>query len=128
MVGLRLLQIASLYMVIALALGLAMGISGNFLFSSIHAHLSLLGWATMALAGLMYMALPACAASRLAALHFWGHNAGLPIMTVGLVLKEYGNKQVEPVIGAGSVIVLVSLLVFAANLFRNGGAGDPART
>jgi hypothetical protein len=110
-------------MVMGLGLGLAMGISGNFTLTSVHAHVLLLGWATMAIAGIVYIVMPECAQSRLGAVHSWGHNLGLPVMIVSLAMKESGQAKMDPFIGMGSTLVLVSLLCFAINLLRNGGVG-----
>ncbi len=120
MIGVKLIRIAAVYMVAGLGLGLAMGISGNFLLSSVHAHISLLGWATMATAGIVYMMMPGCARSRLATLHFWGHNLGLPVMMVSIALKTSGYEKAEAVVAGSSILVLASLLLFAINLLRNG--------
>jgi len=124
-IGFRLLKIAAMYMVAGLVLGLAMGISSDFSLSSVHSHLLLLGWATMAITGFAYILAPACGQSRLAHLHFWGHNVGLPVMMASLALSIYGVKAAEKTIAAGSTVVLISLLFFAINLHRNGG-GDRA--
>jgi hypothetical protein len=118
--GVRLIQISAVYMVIGLGLGLAMGISGNFLLSSVHAHVSLLGWATMAIAGIVYLVMPGCAHSRLADFHFWGHNVGLPVMIGSLAMKTCGQTNMGPAIGTGSLLVLISLVLFAVNVLRNG--------
>lgn len=118
-IGLNLVKIAAVYMMIALIMGLAMGISGDFVLSSVHAHMSLLGWSTMGLAGLIYMAAPGCGRSRLAKLHFWGHNIGLPVMMVSLALMSYGVAAAEKAIAASSILVLASLAAFAVNVFRN---------
>ncbi len=80
----------------------------------------------MSLAGIVYILLPGCDRSRLATWHFWGHNAGLPIMTASLALEAYGYKSADKAIGAGSILVLVSLLIFSANLYLNARAGRPA--
>ena len=119
--GVRLIQISTIYMVMGLGLGLAMGISGSFSLASVHAHVLLLGWVTMAIAGIVYFVMPDSARSRLATLHFWGHNLGLPVMLVSLAMKVYGQAKMEPIIGTGSTLVLVSLVFFAINLLRNGG-------
>ncbi|MFB3829136.1 MAG: cytochrome-c oxidase [Bryobacteraceae bacterium] len=128
MLGVRLTQISAVYMVVGLGLGLGMGISGDFSMSSVHAHILLLGWTTMAICGIVYLVAPGCARSRLAALHFWGHNLGLPVMMASLALKTYGYESAQPAIAASSTLVLVSLAVFAANLLRNAGAYLPAPT
>lgn len=122
--GVRLLKISAVYMVIGLIMGLAMGISGDFSLSSVHAHLSLLGWATMSIAGIVYMVMPRLSRSRLASLHFWGHNLGLPVMMVSLGLFTYGHAAAEKAVALGSTIVLLSLLLFAVNLIVNGGPQD----
>jgi nitric oxide reductase large subunit len=119
--GVRLIQISAVYMVIGLGVGLAMGISGNFSLTSVHAHVALLGWATMAITGIVYLVMPDCARSKLVTFHFWGHNIGLPLMVTSLAVKDYVRADIGPVIGAGSTLVLVSLVLFAVNLFRNGG-------
>lgn len=120
MIGVRLLQLAVVYMVVGLGLGLAMGISGDVSLFSVHSHILLLGWVSMAIAGLVYVVMPRCARSRLAALHFWGHNVGLPVMIASLVLKDRGQQNAEPALAAGSTLVVISFLILAVNLFRNG--------
>jgi cbb3-type cytochrome oxidase subunit 1 len=119
-IGLKLVKIAALYMLGGLLMGLAMGISGNFTLSSVHAHILLLGWATMALSGIVYLVIPACSSSRLAKLHFWGHNIGLPVMMISLALVANGLSSAEKVIGVSSTVVLASLALFAINVVKNG--------
>ena len=119
-IGLWLIKIASVYMLIGLLMGFGMGISGNFALTSTHSHTLLLGWATMGLVGTVYLAIPGCGRSRLAKLHFWGHNVGLPVMLGGLALVAYGLNAAEKVIAAGSTLVLASLALFAVNVVWNG--------
>lgn len=126
-IGIRMLHISVIYLAAGLVLGLAMGISKSFWLASVHSHTLLLGWAAMAISGIVYLVLPECADSRLAPVHFWGHNLGLPIMLVSLAMEAFGRKDIEPVIGVGSVVVLLSLMVFAANLFRNAALAQTAR-
>jgi hypothetical protein len=117
--GVRLIQIAVVYMSVGLILGLGMGIAGNFTLLSVHSHISLLGWATMAISGMVYILIPSCARNRLAKLHFWGHNIGLPIMMLSLALYTFGITAMEKIVAASSILVVVSLLLFAFNLMRN---------
>ena len=118
--GIRLVKIAALYLFAGAVMGLAMGIVHDFSLTSVHTHISLLGWATMAIAGIVYIQIPACSQTKLAAVHFWGHNIGLPVMTLSLALYTYGFKAAEKTIAVGSVVVLTALLVFVLNLFLNG--------
>lgn len=119
LVGYRLLKMAALYMVIALAGGIFMGMSNDHTLATVHSHVALLGWTTMALTGLAYIALPPLSRSALSKGHFWLHNLGLPIMIVSLGCYAYGYPAAEPIIGLGSIITFLALLLFAVNVFRN---------
>ncbi len=116
-VGWKLIRIALLYMLVGLVMGIAMAISHDWTLVSVHSHILLLGWATMAISGVVYVVEPRCAGRKLAAVHFWGHNIGLPVMMVSLGFVQYGHEAAEPVIGVGSTIVLASLVVFVLNVF-----------
>jgi len=115
----RFIHIAVVYVVIGATLGLYMGISGRFTLAPVHAHLALLGWVSLALAGLLYHLYPAAARTRLAAAHFWLHNAGLPVFMVGLALVLTGSEGLIPAVAAGASLVLAGLVCFAANVLRN---------
>ena len=117
--GVRFLKIAVVYLVIGACLGLAMGIKENFVLAPVHAHLLLLGWASLALAGLIYHLYPGAAATRLASVHFWLHNVGLPVFMVGLGMLLTGTAGAGPVVGIAATVVLVGLAVFAANILLN---------
>lgn len=122
-----LVRIATVYLLFGLAVGMYVGISGQFAFISAHSHVSLVGWTTMALVGLAYLALPACERSRLAAVHFWLHNVGLPVMLGGLMFKAAGRDTAEPFVALGSALVLVAMLMFTINVFVNGAVESRLR-
>jgi hypothetical protein len=117
--GVRLLKIASIYLVVGLLLGLWVAVRKDFAPTSVHSHLGLLGWTTMALTGLVYLVVPRCAGSPLATAHFWLHNLGLPVMMGSLAAERMGAAGVEPAIGLGSVLVIAGLLLFTLNVLRN---------
>jgi cbb3-type cytochrome oxidase subunit 1 len=120
LVGFTLLKIASIYMMAALILGMVMGMSHSFALISVHSHIGLLGWLTMAVTGLVYVAAPGCDGNRLSKLHFWLHNLGLPVMVFSLTWSQYSaSPQLEAATGVGSALVLVALLLFTVNLFVN---------
>ncbi len=121
--GIALVKIASLYMMIGLGMGLFMAISKDFVLASVHAHVTLLGWATMAITGIVYAVFPQCGETRLSALHFWMHNIGLPVMMVSLALYSYGHTGAEKVIGVGSILVLFALAAFTVNVFLRAKTG-----
>ena len=115
--GLGFLKIAVVYLVLGACLGLAMGIRQQFGLTPVHAHLLLLGWASLALAGIVYHLYPGAALTRLARAHFWLHNLGLPAFMGGLALMLTGYAWAEPVTVVGAIGVLVGLVLFAINVF-----------
>lgn len=117
--GLRFLKIAVVYLVIGAILGLVMGATQEFTLAPVHAHLLLLGWASLALAGIVYHLYPAAATTMLARVHFWLHNLFLPVFMVGLAFLLRGNQGGLPVVFVGAVAVLLGLIVFAANVLLN---------
>jgi hypothetical protein len=107
---------AVIYLVAGAVLGSWMGLRENFQLHSVHAHLSLLGWVSMALIGLIYQGLPGLAVRRGGVLQFWLHNLALLATAGGLSAVRLGYPQAEPVLGVGSMLLLVALTMFAFNL------------
>ena len=119
----RFIHIAVLYLVVGAGLGLYMGIAGQFMLSPVHAHLGVLGWLTLAMAGVIYRLYPRAATSRLATLHFWLHNLGLPVFMVALALVVRGQPALVPVAAGAAIVVLVALVLFAVNVLRHVDSG-----
>ena len=82
--GSRLIKISAIYFVIGVSLGLYMSIVHSYVLTSVHVHINLLGWVSLALAGIIYTLFPDLASTKLAKIHFWLHNITLPIMMLGL--------------------------------------------
>ena len=117
--GTRLIKIAVVYLFVGALVGMFMGITQKFVLVPVHAHLVLLGWATLALAGIIYHLYPAAAATRLARIHFWLHNLGLPVFMVSLALMLSGLEAAGPGIAIGAVTVLIGLALFMTNVLLN---------
>ena len=117
--GLHFLKIAVVYLAIGAGLGLYMGITVQFTLAPVHAHLLLLGWASLALAGIVYHLYPAAATTRLARIHFWLHNLALPVFMVGLGMLLSGRQAAMPIVAVGATTVLVGLILFASNVLLN---------
>jgi cbb3-type cytochrome oxidase subunit 1 len=118
--GVRLLKIAVVYFVIGVGFGMYMSIKQDFSFRGVHAHLNLLGWASLALAGLIYHVFPSAGKSLLGKLHFWLHNLGLPIMMISLTLMialENPSYEIGIIIGANATAL--GVLLFLINVFMN---------
>lgn len=116
----RFIKIAAFYFVIAIILGIVMGITKAFSYSSVHAHLNLVGWVSLAIIGLVYYAYPAAGKTALATWHFWLHNIGLPVMQGSLFLMLYTQSE-GFVVGTiiGSLVLGVGILLFAINVWQH---------
>jgi hypothetical protein len=117
--GIIWLKLAVLYLILGISLGITMGASQNFTLRPVHAHINLLGWTTMALAGLIYSVFPQAGASRLARVHFWLLNLALPVMMGALTLLLLGHMSIAPVLAIAEIVGALAILAFAANLFLN---------
>lgn len=117
----RFIKIAALYLVVGVTMGIVMGIMQRFELAPVHAHINLLGWATLAIIGVVYHAYPAAAQTRLAVIHFWIHNTALPVFMVGLGFALTGHEAFLPVTIAGAMGVAIGIVVFAVNIWRTVG-------
>lgn len=123
--GVRCLKLAVLYALLGISAGIMMAASHNFSHKSLHAHINLAGWVSLGIMGLIYLALPAVARTRLATAHFWLHNIGLPIMLIGVFLIYSGQPEAgEPFAKSGSSILGLGFVCFALNLWLNAGKQD----
>lgn len=107
-----------LAVLVGMVIGLYMGPSQDLTLVPVHAHLNLLGWATMMLFGLYYRGDAVAAGTALARWHFWIAFVGLILFGVGLAFLEYGNTAMEPVLIVGSILSLISILIFAWTLWQ----------
>lgn len=123
MKGLIWLRVAVVYFVIGVIFGMYIGITQQFQFSSVHAHINLLGWASLALSGIIYCLFPAAGESRLGQWHFWLHNIGLPVMVIGLYL-EIAQLASLPLIPIGGIVAIIGIILFAVNMFVNAKSSD----
>lgn len=115
------IRMAALYLVAGVALGNYMGATHDFSLRSVHAHINLLGWATMLGFGLVVLHFGQTLSPRLVAVQFWLHQAALPVQVGSLAALMRGVKGAEPFIGIASVVLGVGVLVFAVNVWRGVG-------
>jgi len=116
-------RLAIVYFVVATAIGLYMGITGSHGLIPVHAHLNLLGWASLALTGLLYDRFPAATSTRLYPIHFWVYNLTLPVamLTLALLLLR-GIEALVPIVGIVSLVLFASIVTFAVNIWRSSRA------
>lgn len=121
-VTLRWYRAAVVYLVIAVTMGAVMGAQENFLLRTVHSHLNLVGWVTLALMGLIYQQWPQLGSNRLATVQFWLHNAGLAIMAGGLTALLSGYPAAKVLVAIGSTVVAIAVGIFAINMTRGARA------
>jgi len=113
------IRLAVVYLIVGVLLGIYMASSHSFDQRDTHAHANLLGWASLAISGIIYHLFPKLANHLLAKVHFWLHNLGLPVTLVGIALIYGGNPPIgEPLAGIGSTVVSLGFLALLFNVFR----------
>ena len=117
----RLIKVAAFFLVLGVTMGIVMGITHQFVLAPVHAHINLLGFATLAIVGVIYHAYPAAAQTRLATAHFWIHVTMLPVFMVGLAFALTGHEGFLSVTIVGAMGVAIGIVVLAINLWRNVG-------
>lgn len=108
---------AVVWLILGIAAGLQMAISGDHGAFPAHAHINLLGWVTSAIFGGYYALNPEKAERKLAMVHYGLYNAGLVVMLPALFLMLQGNTALEPVVAVGSLTVAAAVLLFAFVVF-----------
>ena len=105
------LFVAALQLAVGSALGIWMGLVQDLSFRPVHAHMNLMGWASLAVFGLTYRAFPRLGALRLARAHFI--VAVLATICFPFGLYRLSQGQDGGVIG----IVGIGLWLISAGLF-----------
>lgn len=111
------LRVSVVLLLVGVVIGMYMGMTHNFIASPAHAHLNLAGGVLMFLAGLFYTARPDIPA-RSVGLHFVLHLVGGVLLPAGIYGTVTQQGWGEPVVGVGSVLTLLAMLVFTRNVFR----------
>ncbi len=110
------LLLAAMSLVAGVVLGIWMGITHDFRFMPVHAHLNLLGWASLALFGLVYRAYPSLARARLAAVHFALAGVSAIVFPAGIALAITDVTIAVAVVA--SLLWLGGAVIFLTNLVR----------
>ena len=117
--GVCFFKIASLYLLLGLVMGIGMEIAQDHSLSGVHAHINLVGWASMALFGLVYVLFPKAGESALAKIHFWLYNLSLPLFMIGLAFVLMGDPSLMILLQIFPNLLVLSVLLFVVNVFMN---------
>ena len=92
-------------------LGIRMGSTEDFTLMPVHAHLNLVGWASLAIMGTFYALTGK--AGRLGWINFFLSAAAVVVMIPSLAMLLGGNKAAEPAVIGGSVLAVLGMATFA---------------
>lgn len=111
------LATAALCLLAGVGLGIHMGIAHDFALAPVHAHLNLLGWASLALMGLTFRTYPELLRSRAAAWTQYGLSAGAAVVfPVGIFLAVTQDAPALAI--AASLVWFAGVALFLVRLLR----------
>src|SRR5206468_11675959 len=91
-ISVRFVVVGLLYALLAMSLGIWMGVNQDFQNAHLHAHINLVAGVWFILFALVYKTYPAMASVPLAIAHFWLANLGAAIFLPGIYIAiNYDN-------------------------------------
>ncbi len=120
----RFFIVAILFALTGMTVGIWMGINGPevFNFAPVHAHINLVGWATLFLCGLWYRGAPAAAGTTLAHIHFWCALVGAILLVIGILGAVLPNPTLDLVVIPGSLLTALAMILFLIIVARHRSA------
>lgn len=114
-IDVQFLLLAALLLIVGVAMGIVMASTKDFTLRPVHAHVNLVGWASLALFGLVYRAYPALSNGWLARLHIVLAAPAALLLPPGIALAVFYGSEMLAIIAsflwlAASVIFFVQLL------------------
>jgi hypothetical protein len=122
MIGSLMMCMSVVVLLVGMLAGIAMGIEQNFILAPAHAHLNLIGGVLLFLFGLYYRLVPAAGATTLAKVQGWLHMIGAILFPAGVAVVLLKGPSFEAAPIAGSLIVVASMALFVAIVFRTSRA------
>ena len=114
---------AALCVVFGMIWGIIMAASGDHSMMPAHAHLNLMGWATLALMGTFYALTGK--ADRLGWVNYTLSTLGVVVSIPSLAMVLAGNQAADKGATAGAILALLGMLVFlfeVLTFWRRGSA------
>ena len=115
------LRFGVLSLIVGVGLGIWMGGNEEFTLRPVHAHINLIGWASMMIFGFFYSLFPDAASGWLPKAQLGLSIIGFIAMMSGLAAMLLGNMALLPALMAGEIMTALSILIFAFLLFRATG-------
>ncbi|HWQ85947.1 hypothetical protein [Brevundimonas sp.] len=111
------LRLGVLSALVGMTLGVWMGANENFVLRPVHAHINLIGFASMMLFGLFYRSFPDAERGWLPKAHFVLSVFGFLILMPSLALMLLGRPFFLPGMIASEVMLVISMLLFVIIVF-----------
>jgi hypothetical protein len=124
-IGRTCLIAAAVFGAIGMAMGLYMGIGGDFALSHAHSHIQLAGWATLAIYGLYHRGVVRTR-NRLAWVQVGLALIGTPLFTSGLTAYLLSGTETKPFIVVAmlsGILVAASMVLFLVVVIADGRVG-----
>lgn len=112
------LRLGALSALVGMSLGVWMGANQDFVLRPVHAHINLLGFASMMLFGLFYRAFPAAGRGWLPMAHFILSVVGFLILMPSLALMLLGKPLFMPGMIASEMMLVGSMALFVFIVFK----------
>ena len=120
------LRLGVLSALVGMSMGVWMGANEDFVLRPVHAHINVLGFASMMLFGLFYRVFPAAARGWLPMAHFAQSVLGFLILMPSLALMLMQKPFFLPAMIASEIMLVGSMLLFVIIVFMATMKKEPA--
>jgi hypothetical protein len=121
-----LLRVSVVVLLVGLTIGIGMAATQDFRLAPTHAHLNLVGFVIMFLAGLYYRLVPVAETLMLAKAHAYLHLLAAVVFPIGIAMVTVVDHSYEFLAIIGSLLFLVAVLLFAVVVYRTSGTATAA--
>ena len=112
------LRLGVLSALVGMVMGVWMGANQDFVLRPVHAHVNLLGFASMMLFGLFYQTFPSAGRGLLPMTHFVLSVVGFLILMPSLTLMLLGKPLFVPGMIASEIMLVASMAMFVIIVFK----------
>jgi hypothetical protein len=107
---------AAVFALAGMLWGIKMGMADNFTLAPAHAHLNLVGWASLALMGAFYGYAGDRAPARLGWANYVVSTVAVVVMVPSLAILLAGGGKINPGVIAGSLLATAGMALFFASV------------
>lgn len=113
-----LLRVSVILLLVGLCIGIGMAMTQDFRLRGTHAHINLVSFVIMFIAGLYYRMVPAAEALVMAKMHAILHIAAAVVLPIGIAALTLLGPSYEIVAILGSLVFLLAMILFTVVVYR----------